>query len=229
MTAIRIVSLIPSVTESLLAWGITPIAVTRFCEQPSLRNVGGTKDPDIAAIVALAPDLVVMNDEENRREDAEALATAGISLHITHVHAVDDVLPCLNALAHAVGRSHLPLPVARLARERPIWRRAFVPIWRRPWMTINADTYGASILRCMGIDTVFATAADRYPVVAIDEVAALRPDLVLLPSEPYPFTLRHIEEFTDTAATVLLVDGKDLFWWGTRTAAAVERLARVLG
>ena len=74
----RVVSLVPSVTETLLAWGVEPVAVTRFCEQPALRAVGGTKDPDIGAIVALAPDLVVVNDEENRREDAEALGAAGL-------------------------------------------------------------------------------------------------------------------------------------------------------
>ena len=73
----RVVSLVPSVTETLLAWGITPVAVTRFCEQPSLRAVGGTKDPDVAAIVELAPDLVVMCHEENRLEDFDALVGRG--------------------------------------------------------------------------------------------------------------------------------------------------------
>ena len=81
----RVVSLVPSVTETLLAWGVVPVAVTRFCLQPQLAAVGGTKDPDLARIVALAPDLVVMDDEENRRDDAEALEAAGLSLHVTHV------------------------------------------------------------------------------------------------------------------------------------------------
>ncbi|MFS8586549.1 MAG: helical backbone metal receptor, partial [Acidimicrobiia bacterium] len=74
----RVVSLVPSVTETLLAWGVTPVACTRFCEQPDLPHVGGTKDPDVAAIADLAPDLVVMCVEENRREDADALAEAGV-------------------------------------------------------------------------------------------------------------------------------------------------------
>ena len=77
----RVVSLVPSVTEALLAWGITPVACTRFCEQPTLAHVGGTKDPDRAAIIALAPDLVVVCDEENRSEDAEALVAAGLRVH----------------------------------------------------------------------------------------------------------------------------------------------------
>ena len=82
----RVVSLVPSVTETLLAWGLTPVACTRFCEQPSLPHVGGTKDPDIDAIVALQPDLVVLDREENRRPDAEALEAAGLRLHVLHVH-----------------------------------------------------------------------------------------------------------------------------------------------
>ena len=99
----RVVSLVPSVTETLLAWGVRPIAVTRFCEQPDFPTVGGTKDPDIAAIVALAPDLVVVNDEENRRPDYEALVGAGLAVHVTHVESVADVAPFLTALADAVG------------------------------------------------------------------------------------------------------------------------------
>ena len=117
----RVVSLVPSVTETLLAWGLEPVAVTRFCEQPTLRAVGGTKDPDIAAIVALAPDLVVVNDEENRREDADALTAAGLAVHVTHVHSVDDVGPCLDDLAAAVGASvaSRPSPPARPPPQGP--------------------------------------------------------------------------------------------------------------
>ena len=104
----RVVSLVPSVTETLLAWGIEPVAVTRFCEQPGLRAVGGTKDPDVAAIVALRPDLVVVNDEENRREDADALVAAGLAIHVTHVHTVADVQACLADLASALDVAPRP-------------------------------------------------------------------------------------------------------------------------
>src|SRR5688572_15752100 len=84
-TNVRIVSLLPSTTETLLAWGVDVVACTRFCEQPQLRHVGGTKDPDVAGIVALAPDLVVLDREENRREDADELIAAGVRIHVTHV------------------------------------------------------------------------------------------------------------------------------------------------
>ena len=235
----RVVSLVPSVTESLLAWSVRPIAVTRFCEHPELPAVGGTKDPDLAAIVALAPDLVVVNDEENRRPDADALTAAGLRLHVTHVEAVDEVDPCLDALAAAVG-------VERTAEEREAFhalgsgpagpptagaraRTAFVPIWRRPWMTMNRATYGASVLARLGFAGLFDDADERYPAVELDQVAARHPDLVLLPSEPYPFRERHRAEVAGLGAEVRLVDGQDLFWWGVRTPAAIDRLRQSIG
>jgi len=222
---LRVVSLVPSVTETLLAWGIEPVAVTRFCEHPELPAVGGTKDPDVGAIVALRPDLVVMDDEENRRPDADALQAAGVPIHVTHVRSVADVAPTMAGLAAAVGATALEVRVPEFA---PAVRRAFVPIWRRPWMTLNADTYGASVLAALGIATVYADDPERYPTVTLDAVAALGPDLVLAPSEPYPFRERHLPELREVAADVRLVDGQDLFWWGARTTAALKRLAVAL-
>ena len=118
-TAPRVVSLVPSATETLRALGVDPVACTRFCEQPDLPTVGGTKDPDVAAIVALEPDLVVVNDEENRREDADALAAAGLVLHSMSPRAVGDVAAAVTALARAIGRrapDDEPLPPPRPVR-----------------------------------------------------------------------------------------------------------------
>src|SRR5262249_13901622 len=162
---------VPSVTETLLAWGVRPVAVTRFCEQPGFPTVGGTKDPDVAAIVALEPDLVVVNDEENRRADAGALGAAGVRLPVTSVRSVADVAPFLTGLAEAVDVAWPEPPVLPSAA---LGRRAFVPIWRRPWMTLNADTYGSSTLETIGIANVYAGAPDRYPIVELDDAAARR-------------------------------------------------------
>jgi ABC-type Fe3+-hydroxamate transport system substrate-binding protein len=224
---VRVVSLVPSVTETLLAWGIEPIAVTRFCEQPGFPTVGGTKDPDVAAIVALAPDLVVVNDEENRREDADALEAAGLRLHVTRVRSVDDVEPCLAGLARAVGVERAGED-ARRSPAAGVERRAFVPIWRRPWMTMNADTYGSALLATLGVVNVFAGEADRYPTTTLEEAARRRPDVVLAPTEPYPFKPRHLPELQQVAPDARIVDGRDLFWWGVRTAGALDRLAEEL-
>ena len=220
----RVVSLLPSVTETLRAWGRDPIACTRFCEQPDLVHVGGTKDPDVAAVVALRPDLVVVDEEENRKEDADALAAAGVDLFVTAVRSVEDVAPTLRRLADAVGTSPTVLAAgSRLTRRDPAARRAFVPIWRRPWMTINGDTYGSSLLAHAGIANVFADHPDRYPTLeGFDGIAA---DIVLAPSEPFPFGERHRGEL-EQVATMELVDGKDLFWWGVRTPGAIERFSR---
>ena len=156
----RVVSLVPSVTETLLAWQITPVAVTRFCEQPDLPHVGGTKNPDVEAIVALEPDLVVLCDEENRREDAGALESAGVAIHVMTVESVDAVAPELRRLADALDVD-VPIDDLSTAATTPAPRpplRAFVPIWRRPWMSMNASTYGSSLLASIGIDNVYGDA-----------------------------------------------------------------------
>jgi ABC-type Fe3+-hydroxamate transport system substrate-binding protein len=222
---VRVVSLVPSATESLLAWGVTPIAVTRVCEQPSLLAVGGTKDPDVDAVIALAPDLVVLCEEENRIEDADALTAAGLATHVLRIDAVDDVAPELDRLASAVGVAPLassPLPEVPAASVR-----AVLPIWRRPWMTVSGRTYGSSVLERLGVANVYADATVRYPEFTFEEARALAPDIVVAPSEPYPFAERHRAEL-ERVAPAVLVDGRDLLWWGARTPGALVRLAEVL-
>jgi ABC-type Fe3+-hydroxamate transport system substrate-binding protein len=221
-----VVSLVPSATETLQAWGVTPIAVTRFCDLAGVPTVGGTKNPDVAAIVGLAPDLVVLCDEENRREDAEALEAEGLDLHVLVVRSVDAVAPALEGLATRLGIT-LPATETRAPAAGVARLTAFVPIWRRPWMTLNRDTYGHSVLSAAGVANVYAGEGDRYPETDLDEAAARRPDVVLAPSEPYPFGARHTEEL-ERVAPVVLVDGRDLFWWGVRTPQAVARIAAQL-
>jgi ABC-type Fe3+-hydroxamate transport system substrate-binding protein len=239
----RVVSLVPSVTETLVALGVAPVACTRFCEQPGIATVGGTKDPHVAAIIALRPDLVVVNDEENRREDADALTAAGLHLHSMSPRSVADVGPAVVDLARAVGVA-LPDPFAewtawQSACARPVasrQRRVAVLVWRRPWMTLASDTYAASLLEMLGFDNALAAGAGpagtaaRYPETSLDELAAAAPDVVLLPSEPYPFGERHVPEVAAAMAPagVELVDGRDLFWWGIRTPDAYARLAESL-
>lgn len=232
----RVVSLVPSATETLIELGVVPIACTRFCEQPDIPLVGGTKDPDLAAIVALQPDLVVVNDEENRFADASALMDAGVAVHSMSPRSVEDVGTAVMGLAERVG-----VVVADAFTPdgwhawltgmlTPRWYEAFVAVWRRPWMSLAADTYGSSLLDLLGVGNVFAHSVDRYPGVTLDEVATLAPNLVVLPSEPYPFAERHLAEVEREVPGVptVLIDGRDLFWWGIRTPAAAERLRDAL-
>jgi ABC-type Fe3+-hydroxamate transport system substrate-binding protein len=227
VTRPRVISLVPSVTETLLAWGVTPVACTRFCEQPDLLHVGGTKDPDVAGIVELRPDLVVLCVEENRREDADALTEAGVATAALSIDGVADVAPALRMLAGLVGVD--PAGVQDLDGSAPVGERlrAFIPVWKRPWMSLAGGTYGSSLLAAIGVDNVFADADDRYPTVTLEEARARRPDVVLAPSEPYPFRERHVPLLAEVAP-VVLVDGQDLFWWGVRTPDAAERLRRQL-
>ena len=228
-----IVSLVPSATETLVALGVEPVACTRFCDLAGVRTVGGTKNVDVDAVAALAPDLVIVNDEENRIEDADALSARGLTLHSMSPRSVADVGPAVCALAAAIGVVP-PAPFDAWegweARTRSAPRvSAFVPIWRRPWMSLAAATYGSSLLAHVGITNVFGDASDRYPEVALREVVARAPDVALLPSEPYVFAERHALELRAAlpAVRVSFVDGRDLFWWGIRTPAAVERLRRL--
>jgi len=220
---VRIVSLVPSVTETLTEWDRTPIACTRFCERPDLEHVGGTKDPDIGRIVELSPDLVVVDAEENRREDYDALLSCGVEVIALHVRSLGDVDQAMTDLAHRVGARWTSI---ERGAPRPVRARAFIPIWRRPYIALGTPTYGSSLLAQLGVANVFAD-GDTYPEVDLEQVAAMGADVVLAPSEPYPFTKRQLPEL-ETVAPTVFVDGKDLFWWGSRTRAALSRLDRNL-
>ena len=238
-TGLRVISLVPSATETLLALGVTPIACTRFCEQPGIETVGGTKDPEIARISLLEPDLVVVNDEENRFDDVDRIRKLGLAVHEMSPRSVAEVGPAVAALAGAVG-ADIPAPFgrdewrswlnSRRRQRRGAPRRTFVAVWRRPWMTLAGDTYGSSLLALLGCFNVFTGGGVRYPTVELADAAARQPDLVLLPTEPYPFKDRHIPDVAAGVpdAEVAIVDGQDLFWWGIRTPGAVERLAATL-
>ena len=219
----RIVSLVPSATETLSGWDRTPIACTRFCERPDLLHIGGTKNPSIDDIGDLRPDLVVVDAEENRREDYDALISRGLDVFALHIRSLEDVTTELTGLAQRVGVRWAP---PSLPRASTLHVSAFVPIWRRPWIALGSPTYGSSLLAHLGIYTVFASNGP-YPTISLEEAAALRPDVTLAPSEPYPFTRRQLPELESVAPTVL-IDGKDLFWWGIRTEGALHRLAEVL-
>jgi ABC-type Fe3+-hydroxamate transport system substrate-binding protein len=245
----RIVSLVPSLTETLFALGAGPrvVAATRYCEEPAaevsrLPKVGGTKNPDLAAIRALAPDLVIMNAEENRREDFDALAGAGFPVFVTEPKTILDGVRVIERLGAVVGCAEVgrKLAAAQDARvratlattlgARPV--RYFCPIWRKPWMSFNADTYAHDMLRAAGGLNVCGDASVRYPEVALEEIARAAPEVVLLPDEPYRFTTKDrpaLAPLADTPALrrgrVDFVDGKALAWYGPRIVDGLERFA----
>jgi ABC-type Fe3+-hydroxamate transport system substrate-binding protein len=246
----RIVSLVPSHTETLfvVGAGVAVVGVTRYCTEPAAEvatcpKVGGTKNPDLAAIRALAPDLVIMNAEENRREDFVALADAGLAVFVTEPKTVADGIRGIAQLATLTGceaghglaseqEARVRAATAHVADRTPV--RYFCPIWRKPWMAFNADTYAHDLLRVAGGDNVCARHEARYPTVELDAIAAAAPEVVLLPDEPYVFTERDRPALAPLAATPALaadqvhfVDGKALAWYGPRIADAVEYYAQL--
>jgi ABC-type Fe3+-hydroxamate transport system substrate-binding protein len=208
-------------------------------------KVGREKDPDVGRIRALAPDLVVANVEENRRDVVEALRAAGIPVWVTfprtlaegialvrELGAVTATPDAAGALARSLEAAHARAAARVAAGART---RVFCPIWRGPYMTVNRDTYVGDVLRACGGDNVFAGSAARYPTVTLAEVRAAAPEVILLPDEPYRFRSAHRGDFAllvDVPAVrsgrIHLVDGKLLSWYGPRIAEALERLPSLL-
>ena len=229
MSELRVVSLCPSLTETLVELGVTPVGVTRYCQRPreALRKVpriGGTKNPDLDRIRILEPDLVVANAEENRPEDLAALR-GEVPVHVSMPRTVAEVPAMVRDLGRAVGK---PREAERLAGEiqaaipdPPSATFKFVYfIWKAPWMTISGDTYVSDLFRYGGGVNAFAEAAARYPEVTPAAVAAARPDVLFFPSEPFPFSEGHrpeIEAAFGRGTPIEFVDGDDCCWHGART------------
>jgi ABC-type Fe3+-hydroxamate transport system substrate-binding protein len=232
----RVVSLCPSLTETVfrLGRGAMLVGRTKFCVRPgdgveAIERVGGTKNPRIERIVELAPDLVLMNEEENRREDAEALRARGVAVLSTFARDVAGAVAAIGAVgdALAAGDAAAPLTQAIEARARAVEARAAARrrqrvayvIWRRPWMIAGRDTYVDALLALAGGDNVAGAGGARYPEV--DAATLAGADWLLLASEPFPFAARHVAELVAEtglpAARVALVDGEALSWHGARS------------
>lgn len=243
----RVVSLVPSLTEALcwLGLGHHLIGVSDWCVHPAaavakLPKLGGTKTPAIARILALAPDLVIANHEENRRRDVEQLEAAGVPVWVTYPRSVRDGVALLRELAEMGVTSGArsaqvdPIEAAVAAAEaaRPPRRaRVFCPIWKNPWMSVGGDTYAHDLLALCGGENVFADHGDRrYPLVKPDEIVAAAPEIILLPDEPYAFGPREAAELAalDVPAAangrIHLIDGTLVSWYGPRIQRALETL-----
>ncbi len=234
----RVVSLVPSLTELICWLGREEWLAgrTRFCTEPPemttrVPAMGGTKDPDIAAIIAAHPHLVVANREENRREDVDALAAAGIEVLVTDPGTVSEALGMvtqLGMLFDAMGRAAELVEETR-AEMRPTAEdgpRVLVPIWWKPLMAMGGDCYGDDVLRQAGALNALEGRA-RYPQLSLEEAAALKPHLVLLPDEPYAFRQAHVAEFA-TIAPARVIDGKLLWWYGPRMPRAIRTLRAIV-
>ncbi|WP_406859850.1 helical backbone metal receptor [Streptomyces sp. HUAS MG47] len=234
----RVVSLVPSLTEAIAVTRPgTLVGVTDWCTHPAdlggAVRTGGTKNPDVAAITALRPDLVVANEEENRAPDLAELCAAGLDVLVTEVRTLPQAFTELERVLRACG---LPPRPRWLDEAEEAWAggtpedasyTAIVPIWRRPWMVLGRDTFAGDLLARLGVRQRYAGHAERYPRIPLDELNAAGADLVVLPDEPYRFTADDgPEAFPGLPAA--LVSGRHLTWYGPSLAEAHRELSRSL-
>ena len=219
---------------------------TRYCTQPprmvgKVSKVGGTKKLDIRRVLELEPDLVVAVKEENSRENVETLAETGVPIFLGAPETVDGAVQMLRELADLVEAPLAQSVIAPIERvmqglevRRGSRRRVFVPIWKSPYMGTGSDTYVHDVLKVSGGENVCGRVT-RYPVITLEEIEALQPEVVLLPDEPYPFSAEDLPEIytLDIPAAkedrIHLVDGKLLTWYGPRMAGSLTQVACLLG
>ena len=241
----RVVSLVPSTTETVAALGCAEslVGVTKYCTvgaPPSAMQVGGTKNPHLAHIIALRPDVVLANTEENRPADLDQLRAQGINVHETLPKTVPDARDVLLEIGAVLGHDDAAKTIAadidaaldEAEQAAPAERVvALTLIWRKPWMAIGPDTYADDLLWRCGFANALSGYDDRYP--KIEPGLMLGADVVLLPSEPYEFGEKDLPAVHELVpqTPARFVDGELLTWHGPRTAAglrAFSALARTL-
>ena len=239
----RIVSLCPSTTETLVAFGLAGslAGVTRYCVRPrealeGIPRVGGTKDPDLAAIAALGPDLVLCDAVENRAQDVEDLSRS-FRVDVSRPLRIADVPPFLRRLGELTGAGDEADRWARAVEERlaaaggpkrPV-RFAYL-VWKGPWMAAAAGTYVDDLLGTFGGTNLFPASRGPWPVTSEEELASLSPELVVLPDEPFPFGEEERSSLAArfAGARVVLVPGDDFCWPGVRTLRGLDAARALL-
>ena len=232
----RVVSLVPSLTEAIETTAPGLVAgATDYCTHPStldVPRVGGSKYPTVAAVLELAPDLVVANAEENRPQDVERLRADGIPVWVTSAAAT---VPAALGSVRRLLTEGLGLTAPDwLVQSEELWRdsrpqrhTAIIPVWRKPWVVVGRDTFAGDVLARLGVANAYADHADRYPRPKLAELTAKRADLVVLPDEPYEFTADDgPESFAGTRC--VLVSGRYLTWCGPSLVEAHAELTRAL-
>lgn len=232
-----IISLVPSLTELLFDLGLGDRLAgrTRFCIHPeekveSVPIVGGTKNPRLSKILDIKPDLVIVNREENRKEDVEKL-TGSLDVMVTDINTIGDALLTIHDIGKRCGVAieadgMIEKIKAELNKvpDEPQQSVAYI-IWREPWMTVGRDTYIHSVLTHWKLENVFGDQT-RYPKTTLNDLSKKAPDLILLSSEPYPFKDKHREEVEAACSDsrILMVDGEWFSWYGSRMLPAFKRL-----
>ena len=226
----RIISLVPSLTEMFCDIGLGQLLIgrTRFCIHPkpyitSIPKIGGTKTPSIEEIIRLQPDLIIANKEENRMEDINLLSQYPV--YVSDISTMDDVITILKDLSLLYPESkalQLGSEIKHAVPERKnIKFKTVYLIWKDPWMTVGNDSFIHHMMEAFGFENVFSHKT-RYPVITIKEIYTLKPEIIMLSSEPYPFKQKHFEELENQIpdSKIILVNGEMFSWYGSRILKA---------
>jgi ABC-type Fe3+-hydroxamate transport system substrate-binding protein len=225
----RIISLVPSITELLSYLGLEEetVGITKFCVRPedwfrTKKRIGGTKTLDTDLIVNLKPDLVIANKEENLKEQVELISQT-VPVLLTDVSTLEDALQMILDISQITGKrtrgaelhSKMSKDFSSLATLQQ--QTAVYLIWKDPLMTVGGDTYISDLMNRCGFQNVYS-GAERYPVIDIEDIKTKKPALLLLSSEPYPFTDKHTDYFARQlpGTKIIIVDGEMFSWYGSR-------------
>ncbi len=225
----RIISIVPSQTELLFDLGLDAeiIGITKFCIHPaekikSKAKIGGTKTLNIKRIKELNPDLIIGNKEENERSQVEELMQS-FPVWMSDISDLNGAIDMINKVGELVGKN---VEATRLTQSidsefnklnnPPQDIRVAYFIWRKPYIVAGKGTFIDAMLQKCGLENAFET--ERYPETMADELVKIKPDVILLSSEPYPFKEKHIAEFKAMLPNtrIKLVDGELFSWYGSR-------------
>jgi ABC-type Fe3+-hydroxamate transport system substrate-binding protein len=243
----RIISLVPSITETLYELGLEDqiVGITRFCTEPANRvqsqtKVGGTKDPNLPRILELKPDVVIVNIDENRKEDAEFLKSHGVRLLVTFPNLIQESIEMLEQFGmefsvESHARSICDEIRSKMDFHPPARKNSLALIWRNPYMTAAPGTYVHHICSFFGFDIGVTGSEPRYPEMSTDAIKTLDPEVVLFPDEPYVFQPRHMDEFRRRFPQIsavrnnklALFNGQYLTWFGYGTLRALREFPRI--
>lgn len=232
----RVVSLVPSQTELLIDLGLeeTLVGITKFCVHPQYlrktkKTVGGTKQVHLEKIKDLKPDLILCNKEENTPEMVEALEEIA-PVHVSDIIEIEDAFEMMHQYGQIFNREELTKTMVKSIQKKiaalkeinkgKSTKKVAYLIWKKPLMVAGKNTFIDTLLQLNNFENIFEE--ERYPVTNLEELKAKKPDLILLSSEPYPFSEKHIEIFENTGAEIKLVDGEYFSWYGSRLLDAVE-------
>lgn len=230
----RIISLVPSQTELLFDLGLDEevVGITKFCVHPghwfkTKTRVGGTKQLHLEKIKELQPGLIIANKEENVREQIEELAK-DFPVWISDINNLEDALEMIASIGEITNKKNQATEITNQIEERFLQLQTTnhklqtcYLIWKDPYMTIGGDTFINDMLRRCGLHNIFED-QKRYPEISIEQLQTTNCQLLLLSSEPYPFSQKHIDELQPLLphTKIILVDGEMFSWYGSRLLKA---------